>query len=101
MPLRRRRMLLLALVSMAGLLPPAVFLVVSWFQTVQSRHDELNRYASLALDRAEEIFGTADSTLGVMAERLEPRCSDATYQGLRRTVFESLYFQEATLVIKG
>ncbi len=98
---RRRKTLLLALVALAGLLPPAAFLVISWFQTMQDAEAQLQRYASTAVDRADEIFGTAESTLAGMAQSLEPRCSDATYQALRRTVFESLYFQEATLVVDG
>ena len=98
---RRRRMLLLVLVVLAGLLPPVAFLAMSWYQTAQTRHAELSRYAAATLDRAEDIFGSAETTLDGMAAHFEPRCSEATYQGLRRAVFESLYFQEATLVIKG
>ncbi|MFI4979670.1 MAG: EAL domain-containing protein [Nevskiales bacterium] len=98
---RRRKTLLLALVALAGLLPPVAFLVISWFQTVQDANARLQRYASTEIDRTDEIFGTAEFTLAGMAQSLEPRCTDATYQGLRRTAFESIYFQEATLIADG
>ncbi len=98
---RRRKTLLLALVALVGLLPPAAFLVVSWFQTEDEANAQMARYASTALDRAEEIFGTADSTLSSLAQTVEPRCSEATHEALRRTAFESIYFQEATLVVDG
>lgn len=98
---RRRKTLLLALVALAGLLPPVAFLVISWFQTVQDANDRLQRYASTAVDRADEIFGTAEFTLAGMAQSLEIRCTNTTYQALRRTAFESIYFQEATLIADG
>ena len=98
---RRRKTLLLALVALAGLLPPVVFVIISWFQTVRDTNALLTRYAASAVDRADEIFGNAESTLADMSQTLEPRCSDATYQALRRTVFESIYFQEATLIVDG
>lgn len=98
---RRRKTVLLALVALAGLLPPVAFVVISWFQTVQDADAQLQRYASTAVDRADEIFGTAESTLSGLTQSLEPRCTDVTYQGLRRTAFESIYFQEATLVVDG
>lgn len=98
---RRRKTLLLGLVALAGLLPPVAFVVISWFQTVQDANAQLQRYASTAVDRADEIFGTAESTLAGLAQSVEPRCTSATYQALHRTAFESIYFQEATLVVDG
>jgi len=98
---RRRKTLLFALVALAGLLPPAAFVAVSWFQTVEQINAQLSRYASSVADRADEIFGNAESTLAGMSQTLAPSCTDATYQALRRTVFVSLYFQEATLVVNG
>jgi len=98
---RRRKTLLLALVALAGLLPPVAFVVISWYQTVQDMDAKLERYASTVLDRADEIFGNAESTLAGMSQTLEPRCTDATYQALHRAAFESIYFQEATLIVKG
>jgi len=96
---RRRKILVLALVALAGLLPPVAFLVVSWFQTVHDSDAQLARYASTVLDRADEIFGNAESTLAGLSQTLEPRCTVATRQALARTAFESIYFQEATLVV--
>jgi len=98
---RRRKTLLLALVALAGLLPPVAFVVISWYQTVQDMNSKLERYASTVLDRADEIFGNAESTLAGMSQTLEPRCTDATYQALHRAAFESIYFQEATLIVNG
>ena len=98
---RRRKTLLLALIALVGLLPPAAFLAISWLQTVRDTNAQLERYASTVIDRADEIFGTAESTLSGMAQTLKPDCSDATYQALHRTVFESIYFQEATVVVNG
>jgi sensor c-di-GMP phosphodiesterase-like protein len=98
---RIRRVLMFALVALAGLLPPAAFVAISWFQTVQQMNTLMARYASAVADRADQIFGTAESTLAGMSQTLPTRCSDETSQALRRTVFESIYFQEATLVVDG
>ncbi|MDR3417439.1 MAG: EAL domain-containing protein [Nevskia sp.] len=98
---RRRKTLLFIMVALAALLPPAAFLAISWFQTVHEMDGQLNRYASTVVDRSDEIFGSAESTLAALSKQLEPHCGDATVQALRRTVYESLYFQEATLSANG
>lgn len=95
---RRRKLLVMTLIVLLGVLPTPALLVLSYFQATQQMNALLERYASTLLDRADEIFGTAETTLDRMAQTLEPRCSDATLQSLRRIVFESIYFQEATLV---
>lgn len=98
---RRRKLMLVILVTLAGLLPPGLFILVSWFQTVRAMDTQLERYAGTALDRSDEIFASAENTLAQMAQQLEPRCSDATMQAMGRIVLESIYFQEATLVGNG
>lgn len=95
---RRRKLLVMVLIVLLGVLPTPALLVLSYFQAVEQMNAQLERYASALLDRADEIFGTAETTLDRMVQNLEPRCSDATEQSLRRIVFESIYFQEATLV---
>ncbi|HZR37917.1 MAG TPA: EAL domain-containing protein [Nevskia sp.] len=96
---RRRRTVLFALVALAGLLPTAGFMLISWKQAQREMNTQLQRYASHTLDRADQIFGNAETTLAQLAGRLEPRCTPATVQGLGRAVLESIYFQEATLVV--
>ena len=95
---RRRKLLVMTLIVLLGVLPTPALLVLSYFQATQQMNAQLERYGSTLLDRADEIFGTAETTLDRMAQNLEPRCSDATVQSLRRIVFESIYFQEATLI---
>jgi c-di-GMP phosphodiesterase len=95
---RRRKLLVMALIVLLGLLPTPALLTLSYLQDVQQMDAELERYASNLLDRSDEIFSTAETTLDRMAQNLEPRCSEPTLQSLRRIVFESIYFQEATLV---
>jgi len=94
----RRRTVLIILVALAGLLPTGGFILISWSQTQREMNTQLQRYASHTLDRAEQIFGNAESTLGQLSRQLEPRCTPATVQALSRAVLESIYFQEATLV---
>lgn len=98
---RRRKLMLVVLVVLAGVLPPGLFILVSWFQAVRDMDTQLARYAATSLDRADEIFASAEATLEQMSATLEPRCSDATMQAMGRTILESIYFHEATLVING
>lgn len=98
---RRRRLVLALLVLVAGLLPPAAFVLISWLQTVREMNIQLQRYASISLDRADDILATAETTLAQLANRAEPRCTPATMQAMSRTEMESIYFQEVTLVIDG
>ncbi|MBV8063659.1 MAG: EAL domain-containing protein [Nevskia sp.] len=86
---------------LAGLLPPAAFVLISWFQTEREMNTQLERYASRTLDRADDIFGTAENTLAQLSRRFQPTCTPTTVQGLGRAVLESIYFQEATLVVDG
>jgi sensor c-di-GMP phosphodiesterase-like protein len=95
---RRRKTVLITLVALAGLLPTAGFILISWNQTQREMNTQLQRYASHTLDRADQIFGNAETTLGLLARELEPRCTPATMQALGHAVLESIYFQEATLV---
>ena len=54
---RRRKLVLFILVAVAGLLPPAAFVLISWLQTVREMNTQLERYASTTLDRTDEVFG--------------------------------------------
>ncbi len=98
---RRRKMLLLALLILVGLLPTAALEVISWYQTVQEMDAQLSRYIFTLADRTDEVFGAAESTLADMSKNLSPRCTEATSQALRQAVFKSIYFQEATLMVHG
>jgi sensor c-di-GMP phosphodiesterase-like protein len=98
---RRRKLMLVVLVTLAGLLPPGLFILLSWVQAVRDMDTQLARYAATSLDRSDEIFASAETTLAQMGKQLEPRCTDATMQAMGRTVLESIYFHEATLVANG
>ena len=98
---RRRKLVLITLVTVAGLLPPAAFILISWLQTVREMNTQLERYASTTLDRTDEVFATAENTLAQWSRQLEPRCSPATLQAMSHTVLDSIYFQESTLVVDG
>jgi sensor c-di-GMP phosphodiesterase-like protein len=98
---RRRRRLWLAAACVTGLLPPLLLLGVSYFQAVQQTRERLDRYAALTQERADQIFGAAQTTLAQLAQQIAPRCSEATVSALRRTVYNSLYFREAGLIVAG
>lgn len=98
---RRRRRLWLSAVLSAGLVPPLLLLAVSYFQTVQQTRERLERYAALTQERADQMFGAAQDTLAQLAQQIVPRCTDATVSALRRTVYDSLYFREAGLIVDG
>jgi sensor c-di-GMP phosphodiesterase-like protein len=93
--------MLVALVTLAGVLPPGLFIGVSWFQAVRDMDTQLARYAATSLERADEIFDSAELTLTQMSRQLEPRCSDATMQAMGRIILDSIYFHEATVVSNG
>ena len=95
---RQRKLLVIVAVALAGLLPPLAFLIISYYQTMSEAHDRLQKYAELSIERGDKIFDNAEATLTAMTSQLEPRCTPATVEGMRKVAHDSLYFHEAGLV---
>lgn len=99
---RRRKLALIAVAAvLAGLLPPALTLVVTWHQAISDAQERLDRYASLLQRRVDDVFTSADTTLAQLAASVDPACSEASLELLRKSIYTSLYFREAGLIVDG
>lgn len=84
---------------MAGLLPPALTLLVTWNRAMEESRARLDRYASLLERRVDDVFTAAEATLADLATSTDPACTDASVDQLRKAVYNSLYFREAGLIL--
>lgn len=99
---RRRRLAWIAIAAVvAGILPPLLTLAVTYRQAVREAEQRLASYASLIERRSDEIFGNAESTLQDLATHLDRNCTQASFETLRKAVYNSLYFREAGLIYDG
>lgn len=85
----------------AGLLPPALTLAVTWQRANGDARQRLDRYALLLEHRADEVFGAAEASLADLVTTVDADCPEASLERLRKAVYTSLYFREAGLLIDG
>ena len=99
-PRRRRKLALIAVAAvLAGLLPPALTLAITWHRAMSEASDRLDRYAALLQRRVEDVFAAAETTLAQLATTVDRDCTDASIDQLRKSVYTSLYFREAGLIL--
>ena len=96
---RSRRLLGFAVASvLAGLVPPALMLALSYRVAERNAVDTLHSYVAVLQNRALEIFRSGEATLSELAPRIDRNCTDNTIETLRKAVYNSLYFREAGLI---
>jgi sensor c-di-GMP phosphodiesterase-like protein len=98
---RRTRKLILTIGAMivAAAVPLLAGLVASQWWTVNRAGNQLGRYSGAAIDHADRVLAAAQTALDGLAPAVDARCSDATQALLHQTVWDSLYFREAGLIV--
>jgi sensor c-di-GMP phosphodiesterase-like protein len=99
---RKRKLAMIALAAVvAGLLPPALTLAVTWQHANGDARQRLDRYALLLEQRVDDVFGAAETSLAELVTTVDADCPEASLERLRKVVYTSLYFREAGLLIDG
>ncbi|MBA4284474.1 MAG: hypothetical protein C0434_02945 [Xanthomonadaceae bacterium] len=97
---RRRKLAMIAVATvLAGLLPPALTLLFTWNKAISEARERLDRYALLLERRVDDVFSTAETTLAQLVISVDPDCTEASIDLLRKSIYTSLYFREAGLIL--
>ncbi|HEY9194231.1 MAG TPA: EAL domain-containing protein [Methyloversatilis sp.] len=101
MPRRALTTLLTVAALLAGLLPVAAALYVSWVYTLKVETVHLDALAQQALLRAEQVFEDAQSELHGLDSFPQPACSPAHIERLRQIAYCTPFVREIAYTENG
>ena len=96
---RERRLALIGIAAVvAGFLPAALTLAVTYRQSLTEAGERLDRYSNVLESHAEEIFVAAELSLKAIENTVDRPCTGSSLEQLRKAIYNSLYFREAGLI---